>query len=579
MGQHASTFKYTLKVATAICALCAFGATTAQAQPAELEQQAITADPGSIEEQFVRDSILPGSNPDVNVKSLSTQGAPEGAQNIRFILKNVSFDGMESLSQSQVEKVYAGSIGQEITLAELYGIANALTAEYRNNGYILTRVVIPPQTIDDGSVRFQVVEGYINNIVIQGPEEEQAALDLIRKYASHISTGGALNIEQLERELLIINDLPGVTARSILSPSSTPGAADILIIVERKPWDALIAADNYGSRYLGPVQFTGAGTLNSFFDMNEAITAQFVAAPDNGLELAYGALSYEVPIGDMGTKLRAFMSKTRTEPGYDLEQFAVKGQSDVYSLQVTHPFVRTRNTNFVARAIFDWRDVESKNNIENTREDRIRAVRVGGRYDFLDTLFGVAVNAIDVQASQGLGILGASSKGHAGLTRALGDPQFTKIEGEVQRLQRVSEDFNLLLVGRGQWSADPLLSSEEFSVGGINLGRGYDPSEVTGDDGIAAKAEVQWNSPFATESPYLDGYQVYGFFDIGTVWDQDPTTNAQKRDSISSTGAGLRVNFVGDTQADLAVAFPLTREVQTQSDKDPKVYFGVNKRF
>ena len=194
-------------------------------------------------------------------------------------------------------------------------------------------------------------------------------------------------------------------------------------------------------------------------------------------------------------------------------------------------------------------------------------------------MFGVGVSAIDVEVSQGLGILGASEEGRAGLTRAQGDPQFTKVTAEVQRLQRLTEDFNLLVVGRGQLSADPLLSSEEFSIGGINLGRGYDPSEVTGDDGIAAKAEVQWNSPFAAELDYVDSYQVYGFFDIGTVWDQDPTTSAQKRDSISSAGTGVRVNFVGDTQADLAIAFPLTREVQTQGDDDPKVYFGLNKRF
>ncbi|MEM6780566.1 MAG: ShlB/FhaC/HecB family hemolysin secretion/activation protein, partial [Pseudomonadota bacterium] len=213
------------------------------------------------------------------------------------------------------------------------------------------------------------------------------------------------------------------------------------------------------------------------------------------------------------------------------------------------------------------------------RHDRIRALRAGARYDFLDTILGVAVNAIDVEVSQGLGILGASEEGRANLTRAEGDPQFTKIEAEIQRLQRIDEDFNLLLIGRGQWSADPLLSSEEFSVGGIGLGRGYDPSEITGDDGIAAKAELQWNSPYATDLDYIDGYQVYSFFDVGTVWDQDPTTNDQKRDSISSTGAGVRVNFTGQTQADLAVAFPLTRDVQTQGDRDPKVYFGLNKRF
>lgn len=568
-----------LKTAVAVCALLGVGAGQSYAQPAQLEQQVITADPGTVDEQFQRPSILPSASPEVSVESLQTQGAPEGAENIRFVLRSINFDGMDSLSAAQVERVYAGKLGTEITLAELYGIANAVTAEYRNNGYILTRVVIPPQTIDDGNVRFQVVEGYINNIVIQGPEEEAGALELIRQYASNISTGGALNIAQLERELLIINDLPGISARSILSPSSVPGAADILIIVERDPWDALASVDNYGSRYLGPLQLTGGFTANSWFGTNEAITAQAAFAPDNGLELAYGALSYEAPIGSMGTKLRLFASKTRTEPGFDLTQFDVKGQSDLYSLQATHPFIRSRNTNLVGRAIFDWRDVESKNNIELTRKDRIRALRIGGRYDFLDTLFGVAVNAIDIEVSQGLNILGASQEGRANLTRAQGDPQFTKIQAEYQRLQRINDDFNLLLVGRGQLSADALLSSEEFSIGGINLGRGYDPSEITGDDGIAGKAEIQWNNPYTIDAPYIDSYQLYGFFDIGTVWDQDPTTAAQKRDSISSTGTGVRVNFTGDTQADLAIAFPLTREVQTQGDDDPKVYFGLNKRF
>lgn len=90
-------------------------------------------------------------------------------------------------------------------------------------------------------------------------------------------------------------------------------------------------------------------------------------------------------------------------------------------IQVEHPFVRSRAFNLAGRAVLDWRNVKSSNNAELTRKDHIRAARVGAKVDFLDTLLGVAVNAFDVELSQGLDIMGASDEGDANLTRAAGD--------------------------------------------------------------------------------------------------------------------------------------------------------------
>lgn len=544
-----------------------------------------TASPARVEEQFAADLGVPQLSSRVQVKDLILQEVPDGAENINLTLNTVELTGVTVYTQAELEPVYADKMGQAITLADVYGIATALTNKYRNEGYILTQVVVPPQTIEDGAVTLQVVEGFVSNISVEGDDAE-SAINLVERYAHGIDTDKALNVEDLERYLLMISDLPGVEARSILSPAAgQPGAADLRIIVSRDPYDALLAVDNYGSRYLGPIQFSASGSLNSYFGNNERITGQVVLAPDPGtdseadLELGYFSVGYDQPITLLGkgTTASLFASHTDTRPGFDLAPFEVEGISRYMSASLSHPFIRSRTQNLIGRLTFDWRQLESRSNVQNTLEDNIRAVRANANYEFLDTLVGVGVNSIGLQASHGLDVFGASGEGDANMTRGSGDPQFWKLNADVRRLQRLTSDVNLLVAGSGQWTTDALLSSEEFGVGGVNFGRGYDPSEIIGDKGIAGKVELQWNTPAPVD--FLDSYQVFGFYDAGRVWNEDPTNNAQKRDGIASTGLGLRTNFMDAYKGDMFVALPLTRDVQTQNDTDARFYFSLSRSF
>lgn len=537
------------------------------------------ANAGRVQEQFEDGDLVPQVSPRVEVKDLILQQAPEGAGDIRLVLNSLEMEGVTAYTPAQLQGVYADKLGQNISLADVYSIATALTNKYRNDGYILTQVIVPPQTIEGGVVKLQVVEGYVDNIAVAGNDAESAKI-LIRAYASHIQTGKALNVRDLERYLLLINDLPGVEARSILSPSQTQtGAADLRIIIERDPYDALLAIDNYGSRYLGPTQLSAAGAANSYFGNNERITGQIVLTPDPTTEpeLAFIALGYEHPVWDNGTKVQLNFSNTNTEPGFDLKEFDVHGRSMLYSVKLTHPFIRARSQNLYGHVLFDWRNVDSSNNLEPTRRDRIRALRAGGSYEFLDTLLGVGVNSADIQFSKGLDILGSSDEDDARLTRPFADPEFFKMTAALQRLQRVSSNVNLLVSAEGQWSADALLSSEEFGVGGVNFGRGYSPSEIVGDDGVSGKIELQLNKPYPWS--FVEDYQLFGFYDVGVVWNKDATASAQKRDSLASAGLGIRTEFEADTKADLALAVPLTRDVETKDSQGAQVYFSLSKGF
>jgi hemolysin activation/secretion protein len=548
-------------------------------------QQTTIADPSRVQEQIQRRDLGAQAVPQIDVREGPlAQSAPAGAENIRFTLNDIRLDGVSAYAESDLRAIYGASLGQNITLADLYAIANDLTRKFRNDGYVLTQIVVPPQTIEGGVARLQVVEGYIDRVSVAvepgAPAEALNSLRQIESMAARISTGRAMNIKDLERYMLLINDLPGVRARGILAPSPTQaGAADLSILLQRDPFEGIVGIDNYGTKFLGPVQLSGTAAFNNPFGYNERLSAQIALAPEpgDGFELGYVALGYAKALGSDGLRLTLDASHTDTAPGYTLKEFDVKGISRFFGIGLHYPLIRTRATSLHTDIGFDIRNVDTRNNIEDTRKDRIRTLRAGGRLEHLDTVFGAGLNIASFQISHGLDVLGASSKNNPDKSRADASGEFTKATIELQRLQRLTSQLNLLLAGRGQLSDGPLLSSEEFGVGGMGFGRGYDPSEIIGDEGYAAKVELQWNIP--GQLGYITQRQVFGFFDGGVVWNDDPATADLKRESATSAGLGIRTRIMDATNVDATIAWPISRRVQTMKDDDPRAFFSVSHRF
>ena len=152
-----------LSTALVTTMLCYSGVANAQ-----LEQQTGVADPGRLDRTLGETQLVPQVAPDISVKSMALQAAPEGAENIKFNFGGLRIEGASAYGETELTSMYQGMIGTEITLADLYALANRMTLKYRNDGYILTQVVVPPQTIEDGIARLRVVEGFIDNVIIQG---------------------------------------------------------------------------------------------------------------------------------------------------------------------------------------------------------------------------------------------------------------------------------------------------------------------------------------------------------------------------------------------------------------------------
>ncbi len=518
----------------------------------------------------------------LDIKGNAPFSAPANAEKITLVLKDVSMEGLSVYSADDIKPLYASKLNTKITLADVYALAAALTTKYRNDGYILTQVIVPPQTIADGIVRLRVVEGSLDQIKVDGTGAQGSNGDIINLYVGELKSKGVLNNKNLEKTLLLINDLPGVTARSVLSPSKTvTGASDLTILVERKAVEGNVAVDNFGSRFLGRWEVLGGFALNSLLGQNERISAQMAYAPsDQGFEpeLLYGELAATLPVGSYGTKLQANLGKSRTEPGAFLDQFDVKGTSYFSGLKVLQPIIRTRDTNLSASLGLDRRSTKTKSNVDTNKDDDLTSLRLGSHFDFVDTAFSAAVTNTNLEISQGLSILGASKNGDADLSRPAGDVTYTKVTGDITRLERLTNSISLQTAIKGQLANGALLSAEEFGLGGANgIGRGYDPSEIVGDDGVAGSLELQWATPYNVS--WLDNYTAYTFYDIGKVMNDDASSTDVKTQSLASVGLGVRADIDSATRAGFMVAVPLTHDIAAENDNDARVFVNFSRDF
>lgn len=502
--------------------------------------------------------------------------APAGAEKVTFVLNKVIIEGMTAYSPEESAAIYGDKIGKTVSLAEVYGFAHSLTTRYRNDGYILTQVVVPEQTIDGGVVRLRVVEGYVDKINLEGDLRGNRAF--LEGFAQKIRAERPLNAKKLERYVLLMNDLAGVSAKAVLSPSATTqGATDVAIVVEQKPFDLFGQIDNRGTRYLGPLQMNAGARVNNPTGFYDSISLQAATAFSdfNSPEMKYFSAGYSHPLNHEGTKASASVSVTSTDPGYLLSPLEVEGIARTVNLELSHPFIRSRNTNLFGALRFNYLNSERSDNITPVdTEDRLRVLRASGTYQFADSWIGL--NTINAEISQGLEIMGSSESGDLNMTRAGGDPAFFKTTMEVSRLQRVSPVFDVFVSVAGQHASDTLLASEEFGIGGQNYGSAYDSSEITGEHGVAARAEIRANNPVALPVNML---QAYGFYDIGKVWDEDAVLVADRERSLASAGLGLRSTINDNLAGTFEFAVPLTRDVGTEGDQSPRLFGSITGRF
>lgn len=497
---------------------------------------------------------------------------PGGTQ---FVLKGITLKGNDTIASDELLAPVQGKIGSEVNFADLQAIAAQITQIYRARGYVLAQVVIPPQDVSSGYVTMSVLEGRVGHVRLNVAAGTPIKESLLRARVEQIPVGAPLQQQVLERTMLLLSDLPGITVTSAIEAGSEPGTVDLTIsVAPAKRWTFAVDLDNYGASTSGTWRLGALARLNSPFGIGDNLDLRILGA--ERLDTAYGRVGYEAPVNAYGTRVGVAVARLNYTLGKEYSSLDATGDATVVDFTVTHPLLRTRNQNLLARANFEYRDLSDNIGIVDDHDRRSMVEgSVGLTYESRDAFFGGGFNSADIELLIGsLHFKDAANyaidQSPLGRNTAGNEVRATFF---ANRLNAVTEKVSLFVGFSGQWAGTTLDNSSRFLLGGPHAVRAYSPSEGLVDEGFVATAELR----YAVNSKIT----AFTFFDFGTGWYNANPRPDQGPNNITRSGAGigayLALPYGFSWQG--TVAWRTTSPDTTGNDKLPTFYMQLSKTF
>lgn len=434
--------------------------------------------------------------PDVGVSA--TNGARVLVRRFRVEGRDLVFPAQRLLALLEPVK------GQFLSLDELREAAQRITALYREQGYFLARAVLPPQDVTDGVITVLVLEGRLDeadgvrlNIApsVSGASPSRLNSELAKRIVtSPLRVGQPLRLSDVERGVLLLGDLPGVSAGANLEPGSAPDTTRMVVDVAEQPlWHGSLSADNHGSRYTSSNLASLQLDADNPSGRGDEASLQLTASP-NG-DYRYARLGYSALASAGGLRLGGSLSGLNYRVGQELAALDARGSAQVLGLSSRYPLLRSRNANVWANLSGDVKQLRNQTLGTATSDKRVHLFSAGLSGDRTDDMFGPGTTLADLRLSVGRLNLAANADNlqqDQGLQGAKTQGSFTKINVGTTRVARAHPSLTLITQVQGQWADKNLDSSEKFLLGGVGGVRAYPSGEAAGDTGMRASVDARW---------------------------------------------------------------------------------------
>lgn len=482
---------------------------------------------------------------------------PPGSESLTIQLADVRVEGALPGSEAEVAALRERLTGERIVVAEIFAAASDLEAAYARMGYVLSRVVIPEQTLEDGgSLRLTVVNGFVERVDTSSvPEPLRARLDAL---TTPLVDRPSLRLPDIERRLLLAGDMFGLSLGSALSTGARPGGTVVILNPQFRSVTGFVGLDNSFSKDLGRVNFSSGLEFNNHLGRGEVFYVRASGNPRLGSDSYFGdgpklrtlAAGAIFPVGTNGLTFGVEGANSRTGP--DTGAVATDSDFTRLSFRLFYPVIRSVKRNISVTAALDiQRDRQDLETIVGDiplYEDRTRVLRLTGEGNWqLSDSSALRTGAI---LSVGLDALGARSASDATPDRPLStggaDADFQKLELSFSYARDFRQDWSLSLAGQAQTSfGTPLLSSEQFGIASTEGLSAFDLGDLTGDSGWFVRSEVARNFPVQRAgSPLI--VSPYLFAAVGMVDLESPTVDEASSINASSFGVGVDFQLIRD---------------------------------
>ena len=504
----------------------------------------------------------------------ATQGMTSATpvENTVITVEAITITGTHAVSSAELAPLVLPWVGRKLSLSQLNEAANRITEHYRDLGYLVARAYVPPQVPVNGVVEIAVLEGNIGSIKLQNTS--RLSESGLRKLASQVMPGEAFNSNQVERGLLLIQDLPGVAAvNAVLQPGDATGTTDLMVDITGGPLvTGLLDFDNYGNSFTGAYRLGGTVYINSPFNLGDQFS---IRSQLSNHRLYYGRIAYQTPLGSQGLNAGIAYGVSRYYLGRQYSELGANGTAKISTLFLSYPIVRTQLFNLTSSLTAEMRQLEDRIDnlgIANEKTSRQLAATINASRSNHDIAWTASVTyslgnlAIDSASERETDEISAKTGGH-----------FTKLRYLGNGTLKLSDYWSITGTVNGQLASKNLDSSEKIILGGPDGVRAYPQGEGAGDEGYLLSAELRY--AFAQQE--LGQIQVGGFVDHGGVRiNRNPFVDTANRRHLSAYGVSLNWAPSNKVQVRASVARRMGSEaVQSDTDSTVRAWLQAVKSF
>jgi len=476
----------------------------------------------------------------------------ESGSEARLILKAVKLNPSTVLTAAELKGITDQYVGKAVSTRDLYAMVEQINKLYTQKGYLTCRALLMQQTVKDGVVRLELVEGRTGTVEVQGNKTTRA--DYVRDRL-HLTEGKVANIAQVDRDMQRFGGTNDVQLRLVLLAGRKVGTTDYVIqTYEPKKYSWGLFSDNLGNDSTG--LYRGGFTF-----LDRSLTGRRDALYLNGV-MSKGmrgmTASYTLPIARDGSKfgIAYSMSRTRNITGF-MEVIDTRGYSRSLTLSLTHPLKTTARVKAEAGMEYGYQNSRTDTLIKPWLDNTVNSLKF-----YVDQIY-----------------YGDSYVFYQKHSYKLGD--YTNIYSErnhfdlynfnVYYQKRYQHNQTLSARIDGQISGSNFLPSvEQFYIGGMYTVRGYKESLLSGVGGLCGSVEY--------EMPLLKHPDVrgYAFFDAGRIWGDSDSVHSL---SLAGTGLGVKTYLGRNVDVNLCLAFPLARTIDYSEQGKTRIHFSLNTRF
>jgi hemolysin activation/secretion protein len=468
-----------------------------------------------------------------NVRDKTGQPPPATGQApaARIFVKRLAVDPSAILTADEVREIAAKYENREVGIGDLYAAVADLNALYARKKYITARAVLPPQKVENGTVRIQLVESKLGAVVIEGNRHTRT--DYIADRVP-LAAGELIRLDKLDEDIGYFNRTNDIALRAELRPGKTAGTTDIYLKVEEPAnFTATVFADNSGRQETGLYRYGLMMECKSLLGYRDSL----VLAPLWAQGTMGWSAAYTLPINKRGTKLGLGYDKNQTSIiAGPFESLDIKSRLSDSRITLSHPtIVKPR---FKMDIFAEYHDKQSGSDFSGATlvSDTVKTAVLGVTFQTIDDS-GFWYSRFDL------------TRGIVNDTRL-----FIKHNASLVRQEKLPGDKYLIyrLAGQVVSRSHSLPSSEQFAVGGMSTVRGFTEGVTNGDQGYLASIELNFPVGFS------DKVRGIVFFDHGAAFPyRGVGIPSPMEDYLTSAGVGATVNFSKNTGGKFIIGLPI----------------------